>query len=407
MSIYRDRQIAPSITFNDICSRGTSAQETSDRGDAQRRAVIPVQGPGQDGFSIHPREKDRAMVESQIIEAWRNAPRLNSFAAFFERTASGLGSMPDLNRPQPDMGLLEFDLDCMTFWDTHQRLWGHFDNHYFASIPYRLEEECRLAAAILSFALRAWGRSGQAATIYTLGAGAGTLARALAKLGDSRLKTLCCSPTDGNRVCFFARRGSEDAHFYHGPFFELDEERYATDENLRPFRDGYDVLLEDTTFQMYGRNREDQLAVITPRIRAGGVLIQVQKITHPDIETYFNRERQKDEKFKSRYFSQTQIVAKKRDVLDRMMDFQVDLATSISALRSHFGYSAVTWNSGNFYTIVSSNSLTSLRNFITSMVKPAISPDFCHEQLPCIFVREKTRAEPMDWTWRAPRSVNT
>lgn len=293
----------------------------------------------------------------------------------------------------------------MTFWDTHWRLWGHFDNHYFASIPYRLEEECRLAAAILSFGLAAWGRSGQAATIYTLGAGAGTLSRALARLGDGRLKTLNCSPTDGNRISFFARRGSEDAYFHHGPFFELDDERYATDENLQAFRDGYDVVLEDTTFQMYSPDRNSQLAVIAPRIRAGGLLIQVQKISNPNVETYLERERQKDEQFKSRYFSKSQIVAKKRDVLDTMADFQVDLESSVSALGSYFAYSAITWNSGNFYTIISSNSFASLRDFVTSMVKPAIPPDYCYELLPRIFVREGMPPAQANWTWRAPRSV--
>ncbi|KXF75929.1 hypothetical protein ATN84_18420 [Paramesorhizobium deserti] len=345
------------------------------------------------------------MTELQIIEAWRNAPRLNSFAGFFERTAQGLANMPDLATPEPDMNLLEFDIDCMTFWDTHRRLWGHFDHHYFASIPYRLEEEYRLAAAILLFSLSAWGCSGQAATIYTLGAGAGTLARALARLGDGRLKTLNCSPTAGNRACFFARRGSEDAYFYHGPFFELDDERYAADENLQPFRDGYDLVLEDTTFQMYGRDREEQLSVIAPRIRAGGLLVQIQKLMHPDMKTYLERERQKDEQFKSRYFSQTQIVAKKRDVLDTMADFQVDLKSSISALGSCFDYSAITWNSGNFYTIVSSNSFASLRDFITSMVKPAIPPEYCYELPPRFFAREGMSPGPTDWTWRAPRSA--
>ena len=343
------------------------------------------------------------MVDRQTIDAWQKAPRLNAFAPFFERTARGLGGMPDLGTPEPDLSLLEFDLDSMVFWDTHRRLWGNFDNHYFASIPYRREEECRMGAAMLAFALGAWGRRRQAAAVYTLGAGAGTLARALARLGDGRLKTLCCSPTDGNRSSFFARRGSEHAHFHHGPFFELDDERYATDDNLQPFRDGYDLVLEDTTFQMYGRDREAQLSVIAPRIRAGGLLIQVQKLIHPDSKAYFARERQKEEDFKSRYFSQTQIVAKKREVLDTMADYQVDLETTISALRAYFSCSVVTWNSGNFYTIVSSNSAASLLDFVSSMVKPAIPEEFCYEQLPLVFARET--APPLDepWAWRAAR----
>ncbi|MGO6747603.1 class I SAM-dependent methyltransferase [Rhizobium ruizarguesonis] len=345
------------------------------------------------------------MADNKTIEAWRSAPRLTSFAAFFENTANGRAGAPDLARPEPEMDLLSFDLDCMTFWDTHRRLWGHFDSHYFASIPYRLEEECRLASAILLFGQKAWARSGRAATIYTLGAGAGTLARALARLGDGRLKTLNCSPTNGNRICFFARRGSDDAHFHQGPFFDLDDERYATDENLRPFRDGYDVLFEDTTFQMYGRDRDQQTGFIAPRIRSDGVLVQVQKLTHHNTDVYLERERQKDGMFKSRFFSAGQIIEKKRGVLDTMVDFQVDLDTSQSALRSYFRYAVVTWNSGNFYTIVSSNSLNSLCDLVTSMMKPAIPPEFCHEHVPRILVNDEKDPMQADWKWRSPRSM--
>ncbi|NTH16691.1 class I SAM-dependent methyltransferase [Agrobacterium rhizogenes] len=347
------------------------------------------------------------MVDTKTIDAWRKAPRLNSFATFFEQTASGLGGAPDLGNPEPVMDLLSFDLACMTFWDTHRRLWGHFDSHYFASIPYRLEEECRLGAAIFSFAEKTWASRGRPATIYTLGAGAGTLTRALARLGDGRLKTLNCSPTDGNRVCFFARRGSEDAHFYHGPFFELDDERYAADETLQPFRDGYDVLLEDTTFQMYGRDRDNQTGFIAPRVRPNGVLVQVQKLAHGKTETYLERERQKDETFKSRFFTTSQIIEKKRGVLDTMFDFQVDLEASRSALRSYFRYAVITWNSGNFYTIVSSNSLNSLRDFVTSMVKPAIPPEFFYEQVPHILVNDEKNPILSDWAWRPPQSIDS
>ncbi len=341
------------------------------------------------------------MVDMQTVNAWRNAPRLNAFAPFFERTASGLGAMPDRDIPVPDMRLLDYDLQCMTFWDTHRRLWGHFDKHYFASIPYRLEEECRLGAAILAHCLHVWGYSGRTATFYSLGAGAGTLARALARLGDGRLETLCCSPTDGNRACFFAKQASEHAHFFHGPFFELDAQRYASDQGLHVFRDGFDILLEDTTFQMYGPDRATQLGFIAPRIRKDGLLIQVQKIAHPDSGTYLLREHQKDAQFKTRYFSEAEIVAKQRDVLDTMRQLQVDLKSTIAALALFFRHSVVTWNSGNFYTIVSSNSTTGLNAFTGSMLKPAIPPEYCYEQLPLRFAQETPTSER--WEWRPSR----
>ena len=340
-------------------------------------------------------------VDPETIERWRNAPRLTSFAPFFERTASGRGGAPDLAQPQPDLSLMDFDLDCAVFADTHTRLFGIFDQHYYASIPYRLEEECRLGAAVLSFALQNWARAMMPTTIYTLGTGTGCLARSLAALGGGRIKTLCCSPTPANREAFLARRGSEHTHFFLGPFFELDDDRYASDSDLSPFRDGFDVLFEDTTFQMYDQDRVKQLEFVVPRIRQGGVLVQVQKLAHEDAAVYAERERQKDELFKARYFSQEHISEKKAEILNTMTACQVDLSTTTAALRAFFRYSVVTWNSGNFYMIASSNSRASLLELISLMLKPAMPPAFCYEPLPLVVI--DTESDPLgpELSWRS------
>lgn len=345
------------------------------------------------------------MVDRTTIDHWRSAPRLTAFAGFFERTARGESGAPDLAQPKIDMSLLDFDLEAAVFSDTHRRLWGHFDSHYFASIPYRLEEEARLGAAILAFALRAWSRSASPATIYTLGTGTGCLARALATLGNGRIEALCCSPTAANRVSFVAKRGSDHAHFFHGPFFDLTNDRYLSDPELFPFQAGFDVLLEDTTFQMYDRDRIKQLDFVVPRIRPGGILVQVQKLAHDDPDTYEERERQKDELFKTRYFSAGDISKKKDEVLNTMTGLQVDLATTAAALGTFFRYSVVTWNSGNFYTIVSSNSRTATLELVSLMLKPAIPPGYCYERLPVILV--DTEAEPLapELSWRCANTM--
>lgn len=345
------------------------------------------------------------MVDWPTIEHWRTAPRLTSFATFFEKTASGEAGAPDLAEPKLDMSLLDFDLEAAVFSDTHRRLWGYFDSHYFASIPYRLEEESRLGAAILSFALRIWARNAAPTTIYTLGTGTGCLARTLAALGNGRIEALCCSPTAANRVSFDANRGSEHAHFFHGPFFELTDARYATDPDLLPFRSGFEVLLEDTTFQMYDRDRIKQLDFIVPRIRPGGILVQVQKLAHEDRNVYEERERQKDEIFKSRFFSTGDISKKRDEVLNTMADLQVDLATTVTALKLFFRYSVLTWNSGNFYTIVSSNSRAAVLELTSLMVKPAIPPGYCYERLPVAII--DTDVEPLapDLIWRSANTM--
>lgn len=64
-------------------------------------------------------------MNDTVKSAWRRAPRLNEFADFFERTASGLEGAPDYGAPIASADLLQFDLDCLTYADTHRRLWGN------------------------------------------------------------------------------------------------------------------------------------------------------------------------------------------------------------------------------------------------------------------------------------------
>lgn len=135
------------------------------------------------------------------------------------------------------------------------------------------------------------------------------------------------------------------------------------------------------------------------------MLVQVQKLKNPKPDVYLAREIQKDEIFKSKFFSTAQIIEKQRDVLETMVDFQVDLETSGSALHSYFRYSVVTWNSGNFYTIVSSNSLGSIRDFCASMLRPAIPEEFCYEPLPRIINNDEKDPIRANWTWRTPHSI--
>ncbi|XUY29924.1 class I SAM-dependent methyltransferase (plasmid) [Agrobacterium sp. rho-8.1] len=345
------------------------------------------------------------MVAMHVIEQWKNAPRLTSLAEFFERTASGLGGAPDRAVPTVDLGLLDFDLECSVFSDTHRSLWGPFDKHYFASIPYRLEEECRIGSSLLASGLRNWAKTRAPTNIYTLGTGTGCLARTLATLGGGRIKTLCCSPTDANRAAFYANRGSQHAHFFHGPFFDLDGDHYAADPHLEQFREGFDILLEDTTFQMYDRDRVSQLDFITPRVRPGGLLIQIQKLAHGDAEIYQGRERQKDDLFKSRYFSPTKISDKRDEVLDTMDNLQVDLETTAAALGTFFRYSVVIWNSGNFYSIISSNSRQAILEFMSLMIEPAIPPAYCHHALPLVLNESESQPLATALKWRSPHPM--
>ncbi|MEI9425300.1 hypothetical protein O7A70_29490 [Mesorhizobium sp. Cs1299R1N1] len=78
---------------------------------------------------------------------------------------------------------------------------GFFDQHYHSSIPYRLEEECRMAYAVLNYARR----RGAALSLYSLGTAEGTMARTLSEFSDGQILSLSCSPNPENYKSFMAR----------------------------------------------------------------------------------------------------------------------------------------------------------------------------------------------------------
>jgi hypothetical protein len=53
-----------------------------------------------------------------------------------------------------------------------------------------------------------------------------------------------------------------------------------------------------------------------------------------------------------------------------------------TALRPYFLHCCITWNSGNFYTIIASNSLANIRGFISCLGEPAIPSEYLYEALP-------------------------
>lgn len=192
---------------------------------------------------------------------------------------------------------------------------------------------------------------------------------------------------------------------FYGAFFDLTSERLRADPALSQFQEGFDVLLEDTTFQMYGPDRDDQLAFIVPKIRPEGILIVIEKLAHTDENEYLKRECQKDDHFKSRYFSSEQIRSKNCEVLKIMRNCEVRLDELRSSLSLYFRYSIITWNSGNFYTIASTNSVATLRSFVGNMCPPALPSEFCFERLPSVLLdAEEERLSAGKIYWRKPRT---
>ena len=218
--------------------------------------------------------------------------------------------------------------------------------------------------------------------LYSLGTAEGTMARTLSEMSRGSIRSLSCSPNEENYKCFMAFGEPTYASFFLGPFHRLTKEHLRSDKKLEPFSEGFDFILEDTTFQMYSPNRQKQIEFVAQHLKADGILLLLEKFRAVDPGDYQGRESQKDFGFKTHYFGSKEIARKTKLVLTTMHDGQVTLAEMASAIYARFSHCIVTWNSGNFYGLAASNSRENLRRYLSLMVYPAIPLEYVYEPEP-------------------------
>lgn len=301
-------------------------------------------------------------------------PRINELAGFFAETAAGRSGMP-VRKPVVDARLLPADELLRDLIRLQAARQGFFDQHYHGSIPYRLEEECRMAYAILKYARHC----SAPISLYSLGTAEGTMARTLSEFSGGQILSLSCSPNPENYKSFMAYGEPPHAEFFVGPFHWLTRDALASDRKLAKFTQGFDLILEDTTFQMYSPNRPKQIEFVSQKLKEGGIFVFVEKFRAVDEDDYQRRENQKDYGFKARYFPHEEIERKKRAVLGTMFNNEVTVQEMARAVGGHFNHCIMTWNSGNFCSLAASNSKENLELYISQMPAPAIPHEYVYE----------------------------
>lgn len=224
------------------------------------------------------------------------------------------------------------------------------------------------------------------------------MARTLSELSGGLIRTLSCSPDAENYKCFMAYGEPPHADFFLGPFHRLTKDFLGTSRRLAKFASGFDVILEDTTFQMYSPNRSKQIEFVAQHLKEGGILLLVEKFRATDECDYKLREYQKDFGFKTRYFPADEIERKANLVLKTMFNNEVTLADMSQAVSAHFKHCAMTWNSGNFYGLAASNSEENLNLYLSHMAEPAIPHEYVYESDMHRDLAERTAAVPGETT---------
>lgn len=314
--------------------------------------------------------------KNDAFSKWKLGPRITSLSAVFENLASGKEGVPIKEvLPLPELLTNKYGLD--KFYEKYAKYQGPFANHFNASIPFVLEEDCRIGNGILKFLTDLSDNECRITKLQTIGTAEAVQAKTIVSLSENKVISLSNSPTKSNKQ-YFDLNKPEGCFFYLGPFFDIDKSFLYDHQALRMFADGFDIIIEDTTFQMYDTNRIDQIGFIKQNLSEDGLFLCLEKCLQANEVEYLRRETQKDNEFKSKYFSITQIF-EKRQVLNEMVKGQVLLSDLINALSRHFDNIELLWNSCNFYLLVASNSSASINRFKQHLPSPIIPPGFVYE----------------------------
>lgn len=316
----------------------------------------------------------------QIVK-WKEGARLTSLSGEFEKLASGMTGVPSVDEVLPDFQLFDTNADILQFYRSYRNYCGKFNLHFLTSIPYILEEECRLGSALLRYLLNQNNLKKRTVTLQTIGNAEGVIARTITKLGNGRISTLTNSPTQANMHEFHAKR-VEYCFFHLGPFFEITKNKLKNSKSLNHFSKGFDVIYEDTTFQMYDTNREKQIAFAVRNLKSDGLFICLEKCLHDDVDEYQKRENHKDSKFKTRFYSKLQLREKEETIIKTMQHGQVTVSTLNNAIKESLRHTKLIWNSCNFYIIAASNDLKKLELFMELLGTPCIRSEFEYENIP-------------------------
>lgn len=314
----------------------------------------------------------------------RKAPRLTSLLPHFEKIALG-----EIQRPRlPVTAAVEFrdqSHELAAYCHAYERNMGPFWQHFCASIPYVLEEQCRVGSALVAFSKGNYRESSSVFRFYETSAAEGVAGRTLGEIGAGRIHTLSDSPNVGNMKAFADGSRHSHSRFHLGPFFDITPEYLrAMGDGIGGYEEGFDVIYENTTFQFYATNRVEQISYLKRVLREGGLLFCLEKVTCPSREEYDQREASKDQLFKAIYFSESEVSWKKASMLADMERCQISFAELTDAVLQNFGYAALLWNSGNFYEVVGSDSEVNLKRFCNLLQKPHVPRAFrCEGDLDC------------------------
>ncbi|MET0404134.1 MAG: hypothetical protein ABW123_17105 [Cystobacter sp.] len=276
------------------------------------------------------------------------------------------------------------DADVLAYHDLFAGKTGPLYSHFLASVPCILEELSHVGVALTRLSEERAKGSARTFTFYEADAFDGSNGRTLASFARGRIKTFTNSPNKANEEHFHKFADPRLSKFYAGSFLHVDAALLSSRPEYAEFAQGFDYIYETAAFQFYEKDRDNQIGQLAKLLKDDGLLFLLEKLNHPDPEEYERRERAKDEKHKSLYFTREEIEWKKQQMLAQMHNGQVDFETLAASLSRHFKHVYLIWNGTNFHEFVASNDREVIERFIALLGQPYIPEDFCFVEKPVV-----------------------
>ncbi|ASG67405.1 hypothetical protein CDV26_02435 [Francisella halioticida] len=250
-------------------------------------------------------------IPDDFFEHLNISPRVGSLSKHFADIASGEIQKPKrLVRPNKEYLKKNHSLNLI-YTKLKGRL-GVFNEHFYSSCPYALENCIRLIDAIYIYQQKK-SINGNNFSFYEPGGGCGDLSRILSEISFNRIASLCTSSTKENQVEFDKYVNSHKAIFKNIPYYEITKKRILSDKDLKIFTGGFNVIYERNVFQMYNPDRINQIKILTNVLQEDGIIILEEKLKQCNSDDYDHREQIKDHLFKSQYYDINQIAIKKNN----------------------------------------------------------------------------------------------
>lgn len=308
-------------------------------------------------------------MKGEYLQREKHGPRINALLDYFAKIASGKEQKPN-KKVTPDQHFIGTDSRRRAYAELLDKNIGNFNSHAFASIPFFIEETIRLGLALADYANLKGATNSYPLTFWSTSSADASHARTLAEYTDGAIVTVSDTPNEENRIEFERLCTHPYSKLLVAPYFEVTQTLIRKQIPNFPYNQGLDVIWEDTTFQMYSDNRDGQIERVKQQLAPNGLFILFEKIASDNPADYLLNEYNKDFYFKSRYFSQNEILEKEEAILKEMFKGQVTIKSLVIALRKHFRYIYKIWACGNFVHIVASNDKVNITDFLQQLSEP-------------------------------------